>query len=508
MPVEIMLRIISYLHVLDFFPFKQVNRYIYNIISDIPLLTFSNYVAELVAEDRRRRGSTGGLGKPAIGIAASRGQEGLLIRLQEIAAERDFNQIKKGRLHSRKRYMRKYSMPADPFLQRTPLHWAAENGQTALVGRLIRNKEILWSTDRDGNTAIHLAAENGHTETVKLLLEKTSKYHHSLKSMALHPAVENGWKEIVQLLLDEGVDPDLRDALNRPALHVAAMNGLDEITCLLLDHGASLEAKDRFNHTALICAAVAGRETTVKLLLARAAKTEGKNVLLHFAASVGDVKMVRLALDQGAEVGAKDALGKTPLLHAAACDRAKRLPLVRLLLEHGADVNTKDVSGRTALHIVMAWSDWAVWSNTETLLVSLLLDRGADVNARDNQMQTPLHLAAEAGGERIYQLLKGQGADEYATDSFGRSAESIKSSRACTLKLPERTNHQEKIDRLIREFLEETDTGDIISCVNYTEYYEEEDYDSDQIAFFSRLSNTLKDRVSLSLSLRKRLLKH
>jgi hypothetical protein len=75
------------------------------------------------------------------------------------------------------------------------------------------------------------------------------------------------------------------------------------------------------------------------------------------------------------------------------------------------------------------------------------------------------------------------------------------------LKLPEPARDQEKIDRLIREFLQETDTGDIISCVKYTEYAEE-DCDSDQITLFSRLSNTLKDPVSLSLSLRKRLPKH
>jgi ankyrin repeat protein len=449
MPFEIMQLILSYLHVLDFFPLKLVNRYTYNIVSQLPRLTFSDYIAELEAEDRRRRGD-GQLSRSAIEIAASQGQEGLLIRLQEIAATSSFKRIgwhnttpsPLSRMIDQlnwQRHKRQFMMRAEGRMLRTPLHWAAENGQTALVRRLTRNGVINWSRDRDGKSPIDLAAQNGHSETVMLLLE-ISKGRLYLQTRAFHIAVENGQKGVIRILLDAGIDVDVRDEVNlmRTALHFAAMKGLDEVVCLLLDRGASLEAKDGYNLTALTCARLTGQQRTVKLLLARGANGEerpashcNETTLLHGAASVGDVEMVRLLLDQGAEVDAKDGFGKTPLLHAAACGHANRLPLVSLLLERGADVNTKDVGGRTALHIVMMWSNWELWSDTRAPLVSLLLRQGADVNARDNRMQTPLHLAAETGRETIYKLLKARGADEYARDSWGRCPKSKRSVYAC-----------------------------------------------------------------------------
>ena len=52
------------------------------------------------------------------------------------------------------------------------------------------------------------------------------------------------------------------------------------------------------------------------------------------------MKALRLMLDKGADVNASDALGRTPLMYAAASDI---LPLdaVKLLIERGADVNAK-----------------------------------------------------------------------------------------------------------------------------------------------------------------------
>src|SRR5262245_38209637 len=115
-----------------------------------------------------------------------------------------------------------------------------------------------------------------------------------------------------------------------------------------------------------------------------------KNALLHSAAVIGDIAMVRVLLDRGAGVNKKNAFGRTPLLLAVECDGMYQLPLVRLLLERGADVKAKDVSSRTALHIVTtslvsSWwrCGWHSKDQTKTPVISLLLRRGADVNARD-----------------------------------------------------------------------------------------------------------------------------
>jgi hypothetical protein len=61
--------------------------------------------------------------------------------------------------------------------------------------------------------------------------------------------------------------------------------------------------------------------------------------------------MVKRLLDAGADVNVADERGFTPLMMAAN-SKTKSAEVVRMLLERGGDVQAKDVSGRTA-------ADWA-----------------------------------------------------------------------------------------------------------------------------------------------------
>ena len=61
------------------------------------------------------------------------------------------------------------------------------------------------------------------------------------------------------------------------------------------------------------------------------------------ASDKGNLEAVKLLLDKGAEVNAKNKDGKTALLVAS------NLEVVKLLLDKGADVNVKDKNGGTAL---------------------------------------------------------------------------------------------------------------------------------------------------------------
>jgi ankyrin repeat protein len=65
---------------------------------------------------------------------------------------------------------------------------------------------------------------------------------------------------------------------------------------------------------------------------------------LHEAAQNWMDEAVRVLLDHGANVGAKDNDGRTPL-HKAVENRMSKA--VRVLLEHGADVGANDNQGRT-----------------------------------------------------------------------------------------------------------------------------------------------------------------
>lgn len=64
------------------------------------------------------------------------------------------------------------------------------------------------------------------------------------------------------------------------------------------------------------------------------------------ASGIGDLDGVRLALEKGADVNAKDSLGRTALM--LACQQGL-LDVARALVEAGADVNARDAHGRTPL---------------------------------------------------------------------------------------------------------------------------------------------------------------
>ena len=99
------------------------------------------------------------------------------------------------------------------------------------------------------------------------------------------------------------------------------------------------------------------------------------NHLLGIAAENGYNVAVGNLLAAGAEC--------STALHAAA--RGGHLSTIRLLLDRGADIEAKDPSEQTPLHIAASRGDQAA--------IGLLLDRGAGIDAKDSRKMTALHIA-------------------------------------------------------------------------------------------------------------------
>ena len=101
-----------------------------------------------------------------------------------------------------------------------------------------------------------------------------------------------------------------------------------------------------------------------------------------------------------------------PALHAAIAK--SDLELVRILIEGGADVNARDTFGEPVLHAAITEGDAG--------MVSLLVDAGAKVNASDTFGEPALHRAILKGDRNIVRILVDAGADINATNVFGDSA--------------------------------------------------------------------------------------
>lgn len=120
--------------------------------------------------------------------------------------------------------------------------------------------------------------------------------------------------------------------------------------------------------------------------------------------------LLKEQIGTGVDVNTRDSRGATLLMHAAAFGSTDA---VRLLLEAGADVNARNQFDATAL----------MWGAGDPVKVRLLVERGADVNAKSKQGRTPLLIAAGyQGSAETLKLLLAKGADLNATDRFGSTA--------------------------------------------------------------------------------------
>ncbi|XP_051028232.1 ankyrin repeat domain-containing protein 31 [Acomys russatus] len=133
---------------------------------------------------------------------------------------------------------------------------------------------------------------------------------------------------------------------------------------------------------------------------------------LHLASRRGNLSLVKVLIESGANVNLKDNAGWTPL-HEAASEGLS--DVIIELLKAGADVNCENIDGILPLHGAVA--------GNHLKAAEILLEHGANPNQKDEKQRTALE---EADDDKMKELLKSYGATESNDGDESNSAATVK----------------------------------------------------------------------------------
>lgn len=325
----------------------------------------------------------------------------------------------------------------DPEFQQTALMLAVRENQPAAVKILIEHGASLNARTRTGATPAFRPPCKGTgcgSEGVGInrggLPDRGIRGATPGGMTSILYAARDGRPDEARLLVAAGADVNQADPNGITPLLTAILNNHVDVARFLLDHGADLNAADFWGRSPL-WAAVELRDMDldhgVDTGVDRPAALDFIKLLLERGANVNartkDVPPSRRWMYSLGDVSWVDFTGQTPFLRAAL---SGDLTLMRLLLDHGADPNIPTLAGTTAL-MAAAGVNWTVAQtytvSREALLeaVKLCLEKGADLNAANSMGLTAVMGAANRGSDDIIQFLVEKGARLDVKDAVGRT---------------------------------------------------------------------------------------
>jgi ankyrin repeat protein len=277
----------------------------------------------------------------------------------------------------------------------TPLLYAAREGCVACVTALLDGGADIDMPDLWGQTPLILATLNLHYDTANVLIERGADIKR--------------WDWWGRTALYNAIDLHLMTSSTRGDLpSTDTLTALD-IARTLLEKGAyvdmRLKAEPPFR----------GGDRGYTDGSADSRVVSAGSTALHKAAKAGDVEAVKLLLEFGANVHARNVLFEvTPILGAAGVWRvygifregplsgefttaAQAAEVVKLLMEKGADIHDVAANGQNAAHGAAK----AGWNE----VVQLAFDNGVDLAATDVGGLTPRDLAIMKGHQDTAALI-------------------------------------------------------------------------------------------------------
>ena len=333
----------------------------------------------------------------------------------------------------------------------TALMLAVAENHTAVVRVLVESGGGATTRTASGFTPLLFAAQQGNIDIARLLISAGAAvdeaapdgiggdtnaralFKADTEATALMVAIDSGHAPLALFLIEQGADVDHRGA-GRVPLHSATQHAMPDVVRALLTAGAEPNARLEKPMPLL--------SRYIRLDNGLMPTTTGVTPF-WLAASYGDLEIMRLLVDGGADPLLTSAEGTTALMVAAGADyvegqdkygqrsfpanyetlQRRALAAITLCLELGLDINAVNDKGQTPLH-------GAVYTGG-TLLVPYLVERGAKMDVVNKRGQTPWMIAAQgeyrAGSfyrhEETGRVLEELGADTSLGFDLGRDFE-------------------------------------------------------------------------------------
>ena len=343
-----------------------------------------------------------------------------------------------------------------------PLVDAVKAKDRAAVLTMLQQKKVnVNAPEADGTTALHWAVEQDDLDLAGRLIQAGAnvKAANDYGSTPMSEAAVVGNAAMIEKLLKAGADVNSPNADGQTALMAVARSGKIDAAKVLLSHGADVNAKEQWREqTALIWASAENQPAMVKELIAHGADVNARShvndwqiqvtaepraiyrpagglTALLYAAREGCLGCVKSLAEGKADLNLTDPEGCTPLLMAALNGN---FDIAAYLIQKGANVNKWDWYGQTPLYAAVDMNtvphggrpDRPSLDETSGLqLIRMLLDAGANPNAQLKLAQpyravgpdrgadgmitigsTPLLRAAKAFDADAISLLLGKGA--------------------------------------------------------------------------------------------------
>ena len=311
----------------------------------------------------------------------------------------------------------------------TPLHWALRYQDEQLATLLLKHEACVFMENNSGQPLVDNLRPKG---VMELLVEAANKpemlelcSQFSGKSVVvavpsstdrnsadkwtkqLFRASESGNLGPAAQAIEHGANPNIFTKRGLAPLHLATrcQEGMPAMINMLLAAGADINGYSQKKYslssklvTPLLTAVHNRCPESVTILLKKGADPNFANrdgyTALHHIASSWSQKRMAASVDQllvaGANINARDKLGRTPLMMTAYVGKKDPNPET-IFLARGANPDLTDSSGNTFIHQLVS----GVSRKDTAPIVANLIESGAAVDLSNNAKITPLMLAVK-----------------------------------------------------------------------------------------------------------------